>query len=77
MGSNNKPYKTLKQFLDDMFTEQFVQFTSNIKRLNGQNQVGEDIILLDRFEQNEQFLTQGKGEGQLPFPQNYAKRYPF
>jgi len=24
MGSNNKPYKTLKQFLDEMFTEQFV-----------------------------------------------------
>ena len=24
LGSNNKPYKTLKQFLDDMFTEQFV-----------------------------------------------------
>jgi len=21
MGSNNKPYKTLKQFLDEMFTE--------------------------------------------------------
>lgn len=36
-----------------MFTEQFVQFTANIKRLNAQNQVGEDIILLDRFEQNE------------------------
>ena len=55
-GSNNKPYKTLKQFLDEMFTEQFVQFTSNVKRLNGQSEVGEDIILLDRFEQNEQFL---------------------
>lgn len=33
--SNNKPYKTLKQFLDDMFTEQFVQFTNQVKRHNG------------------------------------------
>lgn len=32
-----------------MFTEQFVSFTNNIKRLNSQNQVGEDIILIDRF----------------------------
>ena len=77
LGSNNKPYKSLKQFLDDMFTEQFVQFTSNVKRLNGQNQVGEDIILLDRFEQNEQFLMQGKADAPLPFPANYQKRFPF
>ena len=52
-SASNKQYKSLKQFLDDMFSEQFVQFTNDIKSLNGQNQVGEDIILLDRFEQNE------------------------
>jgi hypothetical protein len=35
-GDNTKgeQYKTLKQFLDDMFTEQFVTFTNNVKRLN-------------------------------------------
>ena len=52
-SASNKHYKSLKQFLDDMFSEQFVQFTNDVKNLNGQNQVGEDIILLQRFEQNE------------------------
>ena len=73
----NKQYKTLKQFLDDMFSEQFVQFTNNVKRTNGQNQAGEDIILLDRFEENEQFLTSGSPDDPLPFPKNFAQRYPF
>lgn len=49
-SSTTKQYKTLKQFLDDMFSEQFVQFTNTVKRYNGQNHVGEDIILLDRFD---------------------------
>ena len=54
-SASNKQYKSLKQFLDDMFSEQFVQFTNDIKSLNGQNQEDgeEDPILLDRFEQNE------------------------
>ena len=36
-----------------MFSDQFVVFTERIKRLNHQNQVGEDILILDRLEQNE------------------------
>ena len=60
-----------------MFTEQFVQFTNHIKRLNGQNQPADDIILLDRFAQNEEFLTSGSPDDPLPFPKNFSKRYPF
>ena len=60
-----------------MFSEQFVQFTNTVKRNNAQNQVGEDIILLDRFDENEQLLTSGSPDAPLPFPKNYANRYPF
>jgi len=55
-----------------MFSEQFVQFTNTVKRNNAQNQVGEDIILLDRFDENEQFLTSGSPDDPLPFPKNFA-----
>jgi hypothetical protein len=68
---SDKQYKTLKQFLDDMFTDQFVNFTNNIKRLNSQNQVGEDIILLDRFDKNEVFLFSGSEDDPLKFPDNF------
>jgi hypothetical protein len=33
-STTTKQYKTLKQFLDDMFSEQFVQFTNSVKRYN-------------------------------------------
>jgi len=33
--------------------------------------------MLDRFDQNEQFLLSGSPDDPLTFPQNYAKRYPF
>lgn len=54
-----------------MFTDQFVTFTNNIKRLNSQNQVGEDVIILDRFDKNETFLFSGSEDDALPFPQNF------
>ena len=60
-----------------MFTEQFVSFTNKIKRLNCQNQVGEDIILLDKFDQNEAFLFSGSEDDPLPFPKDFQNRYPF
>lgn len=60
-----------------MFTDQFVAFTNNIKRLNSQNQVGEDVIILDRFEANETFLFSGSEDDPLPFPENFQSRYPF
>ena len=60
-----------------MFTEQFVQFTNHVKRLNSQSSPGDDIVLMDRFDQNEAFLTSGSPDEPLPFPQNFQKRYPF
>lgn len=60
-----------------MFTDQFVKFTDRIKTLNGESLPADDIVLQDRFEQNEQFLMQGSLDDPLPFPNNYSKRYPF
>lgn len=54
-----------------MFTDQFVNFTHNIKRQNSQNQVGEDIILLDRFDANETLLFSGSEDDPLPFPKDF------
>jgi hypothetical protein len=39
--------------------------------------VGEDIILMDRFEQNEKLLFSGSEDDPLPFPKKYQQRYPF
>ena len=76
-STSSKQYKTLKQFLDEMFTEQFVQFTTSVKRLNLQTEGKDDLILQDRFKQNEQLLTAGSPNDPLPFPKNFADRYPF
>ena len=54
-----------------MFSEQFVKFTNQTKKLNAQNQVGEDILLLDKFEQNEQFLMTGDPNESLKFPNDF------
>lgn len=76
-STSSKQFKTLKQFLDEMFTDQFVQFTNSIKRLNVQLEGSDDLILQDRFKQNEQLLTAGSSNDPLPFPKNFAERYPF
>ena len=54
-----------------------MKFTDRVKNLNGEGVSKDDVVLLDRFEQNEQFLSQGSFDDPLPFPSNYAKRYPF
>ena len=59
VSTSSKQYKTLKQFLDEMFTEQFVQFTNSVKRLNVQMEGSDDLIMQDRFQQNEQLLASG------------------
>ena len=66
----------MKQFLDDMFSDQFVKFTNHIKKLNAQNHVGEDIVMMDKFEQNEQMLMTGDPNQTLKFPADFKKRYP-
>jgi hypothetical protein len=64
-----------------MFTEQFVQFTNSVKRLNTQMEGNDDLLLQDqkekRFKQNELLLMSGSANDPLPFPKNFAERYPF
>lgn len=48
-STSSKQYKTLKQFLDEMFTDQFVQFTNSVKRLNMRIEGSDDLIMQDRF----------------------------
>jgi hypothetical protein len=39
-----------------MFTDQFVNFTSTVKRINQINNVNDDPTVQDKFMKNEQFL---------------------
>ena len=60
-----------------MFTDQFVQFTNNVKRLNGITDASSDILIQDKFKRNAHLLKSGNPNDQLQFPENYAQRYPF
>ena len=71
--ATSKQYKTLQQFLDDMFTNSFVRFTHNVKRANGGLMAGEEILVKDQFRTNEAFLRSGKP---LVFPADQAEKLP-
>jgi hypothetical protein len=72
----SKQYASLKEFLDEMFTEQFVQFTQNVKRFNSQSHASDDVIMMDRFYQNEAFIRSGRPDDALRFPRGFRERYP-
>ena len=57
-----------------MFTEQFVAFTTNVKRTILGLEDGEDYYMKKRFNNNLQFLQSGQ---KLRFPENYEQRFPF
>ena len=65
----------MNQFLDDMFTEQFVAFTTNVKRSILGLEDGEDYYMRERFNDHQRFLDSKKGK--LRFPENYEQRFPF
>lgn len=71
----DRQFKSLKEFLADMFTDQFVNFTSTVKRINQINNINDDPTVQDKFEENKQFLFESNDP--LRFPKDFQKRYPF
>jgi hypothetical protein len=68
-------FKTLKEFLNDMFTDQFVNYTNEIKRVNLASNAYADPQLQARFQKNEEFLFMKNDP--LQFPKDFRERYPF
>jgi hypothetical protein len=62
-----------------MFTNQFVQFTDRVKRMNQQSkaELMQDPIVVQRFEENSEFLRYGDINEPLDFPNEFQKKYPF
>ena len=56
-----------------MFTEQFVAFTTNVKRTILGLEDGEDYYMKERFNKNQRFL---ESKRKLQFPENY-EQFPF
>lgn len=70
----DRSYLTIKSFLDDIFSEQFVKFTNHSKMINQQN--GEDLVQKDQFLQNQEVLFGKLSDKNLPFPKQYEQRFP-
>ena len=58
-----------------MFTENFVNFTEQVKNEN--NLYCADKKQEAKFKKNEEFLMSGSVDDPLPFPEDFAKNYPF
>lgn len=74
----DKPFQTLEQFLDEMFTSKFVSFTERVRRLNSLSfsKLARDEDMIKRIKSNSYLLSEKMAEQPLEFP-NYQNEFPF
>ena len=71
ISNPSQQYKSLKQFLDDLFTEQFVGFTALTKRANNGLMLSvEEPINQERYRQNLKYLN---SPGPIEMPRDFQK----